>query len=91
MKSLLIFAALLVLVPIISDAAEVREPFPKDRISIVPNHGVEPKDGRNTKGTEQPIEPGTMPGNIAPVGPSGQEIHDFLYPKLNDRKVVLPN
>jgi hypothetical protein len=81
----------LVLLPIISDAAEVRGNFLKDGTSVVPRPVVEPKDGRNTKETEQPIEPATIPGNISPVGPSGQEIHDFLYPKLNNGKVVIPN
>jgi hypothetical protein len=91
MKRLLILAALVVLLPFISDAAEVREQFLKDGTYVVPNAVIEPKDGRNTKVTEQPIEPGTIPGSIGPVGPSGQEIHNFLYPKLNDGKVVIPN
>jgi hypothetical protein len=86
-----ILTALVVLLPFISDAAEVRGHFLKDGTSVVPNPIVELKDGRNTKVTEQPIEPGTIPGNIGPVGPSGQEIHNFLYPKLNDGKVVMPN
>jgi hypothetical protein len=90
MKRLLILAALLVLLPFISDAAEVREHFLKDGTYVVPNPVVEPKDGRNKTVTEQPIEPDTIPGNII-VGPSGQEIHNFLYPKLNDWKFVKPN
>jgi hypothetical protein len=89
MKKILSFAALLVLSPILSDAAEVRGHFLKDGTSVVPNPA--PKDGRNTKVTEQPIEPDTIPDNIVPVGLSGQEIHNFLYPKLNDGKVVIPN
>jgi hypothetical protein len=90
MKKILIFAALLVLSPILSDAAEVRGHFLKDGTSVVPNPIVAPKDGRNTKVTEQPIEPDSIPDNTVPVGPSGQEIHNFLYPKLNDGKVVIP-
>jgi len=45
---------------------------------------VEPKDGRNTNRTEQPIEPETTRDNISLVGPSGEEIHDFLYPTPED-------
>jgi hypothetical protein len=89
-KNLLLFAALLVL-PIISDAAEVQGHFLHDGTHVVPSVIVEPKDGRNKKVTEQPIGPDTIPDNIGPVGPSGEEIHDFLYPTLNDGKVVILN
>ena len=68
-----------------------REHFLKDGTYVVPNPVVEPKAGRNTKVTEQPIEPDTIPGNIGTVGQSGQEIHNFLYPKLNNWKVIIPN
>ena len=90
MKKLFIFAALLVLLPIISDAAEVRGDFPNDRTSVVPRPIAEPKNGKNTKVIEQPVEPDTIRGNIGIVGPSGQEIHNFLYPKPNDGKVITP-
>ena len=77
----------LVLLPIISDAAEVRGDFLKDGTLVVPRPIVEPKDGRNVRVIEQPVEPDTIRGNIGIVGPSGQEIHNFLYPKLNDEKL----
>jgi hypothetical protein len=39
-------------------------------------------------GNEQPMEPGNTRDAIRPVGPSGEEIHDFLYPTAKDGKVV---
>ena len=80
----------LVLLPIISDAAEVRGDFLKDGRLVVRRPIAEPKDGRNTKVNEQPVEPDTIRGNIGIVGPSGQEIHHLLYPKLNDENVIIP-
>ena len=80
----------LVLLPIISDAAEVRGDFLKDGRLVVRRPIAEPKDGRNTKVNEQPVEPDTIRVNIGIVGPSGQEIHNLLYPKLNDEKVIIP-
>jgi hypothetical protein len=48
---------------------------------------VEAEEEKNIKTKEQPVEPGNTFGLI---GPSGQEIHDFLYPTLRDGKVVTP-
>ena len=45
---------------------------------------VEPIINRN----EQPMEPGNTRDTIRPVGLSGEEIHDFLYPTAKDGKVV---
>jgi hypothetical protein len=49
MKRLLILAALVVLLPFISDAAEVREQFLKDDTHVVPNPTVETKNGEIQK------------------------------------------
>jgi hypothetical protein len=87
MKKLFILAALLVLLPIISDAAEVRG---DDRKDVAPSPIVEPKERRNTSITYESIQPDAIPNNIGLLGPSRQEIHDFLYPTLNDGKVVIP-
>ena len=87
MKKLLILSALLVLLPIISDAADVRG---DDRKDVAPSPIVAPKERRNTSITYEWIPPDAIPNNIGLVGPSGQEIHDFLYTTLNDGKVVLP-
>jgi hypothetical protein len=50
---------------------------------------VEAKD-KNIKGNEQPMEPDNMRNTVHLVGPSGQEIHDFLYPTPENPKVVTP-
>jgi hypothetical protein len=88
MKKILLMAALLVSLPIISDAAEVRGDDRKEvATSLII---VEPKKDRNTKITERSISPDTIPHNLGLIGPSGQEIHDFLYPTVDDGKVVIP-
>ena len=51
---------------------------------------VESKARNNIPRNEQPIESDTIRLNIPMVGPSGQEIHDFLYPTPEDGKVVTP-
>lgn len=51
---------------------------------------VEPKVGKAIKENEQPMEPAISRDSIHMVGPSGEEIHDFLYPTPNDGKVVTP-
>jgi hypothetical protein len=38
----------------------------------------------------QPMEPDTTRGTLPLVGPSGEEIHDFLYPMPRDGEVVTP-
>ncbi len=83
MKKLLILAALLILLPIISDAAGGH--FRKDGTNVAPSPLVEPKERRNT------IQPDTIPDNVVIVGPSQQEIHDFLFPTRNDGKVIPAN
>ena len=87
MKKILLMAALLVSLPMISDAAEVRG---DDRREVATSLIVEPKEDRNTNITERSILPDTIPHNLGLIGPSGQEIHDFLYPTVDDGKVVIP-
>lgn len=48
---------------------------------------VEAKD-RNIKTSEQPMEPDNTPDTVHLVGPSAEEIHDFLYPPAANRNVV---
>lgn len=48
---------------------------------------VESNEGKNIRRNDQPMEPDNSRGL---VGPSGQEIHDFLYPPAEDRKDVTP-
>ena len=48
---------------------------------------VEAKD-KNIKGNEQPMEPATTRDTAHLVGPSGEEIHDFLYPAPENPQVV---
>jgi hypothetical protein len=50
---------------------------------------VEPKE-KNITANEQPMEPDITRGALPLVGPSGEEIHDFLYPTTENRKVVTP-
>jgi len=48
---------------------------------------VEAKE-KNIKANEQPMAPDSPRGTLPLVGPSGEEIHDFLYPTTENRKVV---
>lgn len=49
---------------------------------------VENKEGKGTRRNEQPMEPAT-PGDTARlVGPSAEQIHDFLYPTPEDGGVL---
>jgi hypothetical protein len=87
MKKILLMAALLVSLPMISDAAEVRG---HNRKEVATSLIVEPKKDKNTNITERSRSPDTIPHNLGLIGPSGQEIHDFLYPTVDDGKVVIP-
>ena len=49
---------------------------------------VETKEGKNTKRNEQPMEPATPRDTARLVGPSAEEIHDFLYPTPEDGGVL---
>jgi hypothetical protein len=51
---------------------------------------LEPKEGESINRNEEPTGRGNTPG-ILPVGPSGEEIHDYLYPTTKDGKVVTPS
>jgi hypothetical protein len=42
------------------------------------------------KRNEQPMEPDNTRETVRLVGPSGEEIHDFLYPTPKDGKGVTP-
>jgi hypothetical protein len=86
MKEMILLAALLLSLPV-SDAAGVRR---DDRKDVATNQIVEPKEDRNTNITERSISPDILPENSGLVGPSGEEIHDFLYPTVDDGKVVIP-
>ena len=39
---------------------------------------------------DQPMEPDNTRDTVHLVGPSGEEIHDFLYPTTENREVVTP-
>jgi hypothetical protein len=45
---------------------------------------------RNTKTSEQPIESDNNHDTVSLVGPSGEEIHDFLYPTAENRHIATP-
>ena len=45
---------------------------------------VEAKEGKDTRRSEQPTEPATPRDTARLVGPSAEEIHDFLYPAPED-------
>jgi hypothetical protein len=77
--------------PIISDAVEVQGHFLKEGTYVVPSPIVEPKERKNTTVTYESIQPDTIPHNFGLVGPTGEGIHNFLYPTLNDGKVVILN
>ena len=47
---------------------------------------VEPKD--MVMSNEQPMAPDTTRETIGLVGPSAEEIHDFLYPAPENRKLI---
>jgi hypothetical protein len=49
---------------------------------------VEPKD--NIANHQRSKEPERTSEAIGLVGPSGEEIHDFLYPAPENRKIVIP-
>ena len=49
---------------------------------------VETKEGKTIKRNEPPIEPATPRDTARLVGPSAEEIHDFLYPTPEDSKVL---
>jgi hypothetical protein len=49
---------------------------------------VEPKEEKIKR--NQAMEPDITDGILPLVGPSGEKIHDFLYPTLRDGKVVRP-
>jgi hypothetical protein len=48
---------------------------------------IEPKEEK-IKRDQQPMESDTTGDNISLVGPSAEEIHDFLYPTREDDKVL---
>ena len=47
-------------------------------------------EGKNIKRNEQPMEPDNTRATVHLVGPSGEEIHDFLYATPENRKIVIP-
>lgn len=49
---------------------------------------VETKEGKDTKRNEPPLEPATPRDTARLVGPSAEQIHDFLYPAPEDGKVL---
>jgi hypothetical protein len=51
--------------------------------------GVETKERENIRRNEQPIEPATPRDTARLVGPSGEEIHDFLYPTPEEGNVLM--
>ena len=50
---------------------------------------IEAKD-KNIKINEQPMEPDNTRATVHLEGPSGEEIHDFLYATPDNRKIVIP-
>ncbi len=49
---------------------------------------VQSKEEETFKRNEEPIRSGTTRDLAQRVGPSGEEIHDFLYPTREDDKVL---
>ena len=49
---------------------------------------VEPRD--RIVNNEESNEPERTLQSVPLVGPSGEEIHDFLYPAPENRKIVIP-
>ena len=49
---------------------------------------VDTTEAKNIKRNEQPTEPATTRDITHLVGPSGEEIHDFLYPAPENPQVV---
>jgi hypothetical protein len=49
---------------------------------------VHTKEEETVKRNEKPVEPDTTASSARMVGPSGEEIHDFLYPTREDDKVL---
>lgn len=49
---------------------------------------VENKEGKGTRRNEQPMEPATPGDTALLVGPSAEQIHDFLYPTPEDGAVL---
>ena len=49
---------------------------------------VETKEGKTIKRNERPMEPATPRDTARLVGPSAEEIHDFLYPTPEDGGVL---
>ena len=49
---------------------------------------IEAED-KNIKTNEQPTEPDNTRETVHLVGPSGEEIHDFLYAPPENRKIVI--
>jgi hypothetical protein len=49
---------------------------------------VDTTEGKNIKRNEQPMEPATTRDTAHLVGPSGEDIHDFLYPAPENPQVV---
>jgi hypothetical protein len=49
---------------------------------------VEPKEN-SIKPNEEPTEPDNSRDTVPLVGPSGEEIHNFLYPTTANHKVVI--
>jgi hypothetical protein len=51
---------------------------------------VEPSERKTLKTNEAPMKPESAHEPMGLVGPSAQQIHDFLYPPAKDDKVVGP-
>ena len=67
---------------------DLRHPYAEDRRadSLV----IEPKERKNIKANEPPMQPENGRAPMGLVGPSAEQIHDFLYPPAKDDKVVGP-
>lgn len=68
-----------------SDARRFLDLYAENRTADRP--AIEPKEEK-IKRNQQPMESDTTGDNISLVGPSAEEIHDFLYPTREDDKVL---
>lgn len=71
------------LVLLLSSAARI---YAEDRSSNRPVDQTKEEETITTN--EQPMRRETTPNTAGMVGPSGEEIHDFLYPTYEDEKLL---
>jgi hypothetical protein len=71
------------LILLLSSAARV---YAEDRASNRP--AGQTKEEETIMRNEEPMRTETTRNNAGLVGPSGEEIHDFLYPTAEDDKVL---